>query len=454
MIISLAAPMELLRPQMALACGALAVLAAGASRRVSPLLVQGLAGAAVVLALFLALAAPEAASIPLLRLDLLGWAVQPVFLLAALGLLHALAAGRDAEVAPALVLGSLIGMGLVAVSGNLLMLFIGLELMSVPSYLLVARSRGRNAPEAAVKYFFAGSAAGALFIMGMALRLAAAGSLSLAPAPGLLGEAGLALMLAAALFKLGAVPLHFWLPDVYEAADAELAAFFSTGMKAAATLLLARLAALSPHGTAAACLPGLGALTVLFGAFVALRQTDMQRLLAYSSIAHAGHMILAVSAWAAQDQSARSAFAVVFYLCAYLFMSGGSFLWLRSAGIAQRSGLKGLAKVRPAEAAALAVLLLALAGIPPTAGFAAKFLVYWELFKAGLYIPLVLAGLGSLISLGYYLGLIRDMYFESGEGAPAPAGPGFPVVAGCAAASVLLGLTPWLVGMIFTGARP
>jgi|GEM_PF-1251376 len=477
-------------PMAVLSVGALAVLAVGmgvpavrksawpapaeppipqvtAAQNVPGGLVKGVAAAAVLLAFVLSLVAPEVVRPPLLRLDMLGGSMQLVFLAAALPLLFVMTPGD--EVPPALVLGSLIGMALVAAAGSLLALFIGLELMSVPAYLLVARSRSPRALEAAVKYFFSGSAAGALFLMGMALHFATAHSLSLAPAPGLQGEAGLALMTAAALFKLGAVPLHFWLPDVYEASDPELAGFFSTGLKAAAALLLARLVGLS-QGPILSALPWVAALTILFGAAVALRQQKLQRLLAYSSISHAGYMMLAVAAWARQGQTPSAAGALFFYLGAYLFMSGGTFLWLKVSDLSRREQLKGLWRRRPVEAAVLSTLLLALAGIPPTAGFSAKFLVFWEAFKAGLYVPLVLAGLGALLSLGYYLGLIRDMYFDepmtvkalpegrqdldTAVSRPIEAALAQRVmVVGFAVLAVLLGVMPWLVDGLWAGVR-
>lgn len=443
-------------PAAALAGGALAVLAIGmgatAQHRPPAWLMKAAAAAAVLAALYLGAFSPEAARPPLLRGDLLGASLQTVFLAAGLALLFMMDPGD--EVPAALVLGSLIGMALIAVSGSLLALFIGLELMSVPAYLLVARSRSPQALEAAVKYFFAGAAAGALFILGMAVHFSVARDLELAAAPGRLGEAALALMAAAALFKLGAAPLHFWLPDVYEASEPELAGFFSTGVKAAAVLLLARLAGIS-QGPVLEVLPWAAALTVLTGAVVALRQTRLQRLLAYSSISHAGFMLLGVAAWAGQGQPASGAGAVFFYSVAYLFMSGGAFLWLRAAGISERAELKGLARSRPADAAVLTVLLLALAGIPPTAGFVAKFLVFWEAFKAGLYVPLLLAGLGALLSLGYYLGMVRDMYFEEPSEAPAAAPDGRLgrrcLVSAFAVLALLLGLMPFLMDPLWAG---
>jgi len=449
------ASLALLSPQAALAAGALVVLAAGASRRCSRGALRALAVSAVAAALVLLACTGTGQSPPLLRLDLLGRCFESVFLLAALPLLILMEA--DDEVPAALVLGSLIGMGLIAASSHLLMLFIGLELMSVPAYLLVSRSRSPQALEAAVKYFFAGGLASALFLMGMAMSYAASGSLAVVPAAKGLGAAGLSLMAAAALFKIGAVPLHFWLPDVYEASDPELAGFFSTGVKAAAVLLLARLASVSAGSALAAALPWAAALTILFGAAAALRQQRLARLLAYSSISHAGFMILAVAAWAAQGRAPAAGLAVFFYSAAYLFMSGGAFLWLKAAGVTRRAQLKGLARGRPWQAAMLAALLLALAGIPPTAGFAAKFLVFWEAFKAGFYVPMVLAGLGALLSLGYYLGLIREMYFDEPgpeTAGPAAAGRGLGLAAAFAVVSVVLGLLPLLASLWQPGARP
>jgi NADH-quinone oxidoreductase subunit N len=444
---------RLLYPQAVLAAGAIVVLGTGAWGKASAAVRKALALAAVALALATLAATPEGIDLPLLNLDALGWATQCVFMVAAMPLLY-LAEPVD-EILLALVLSVLIGAGFIASSANLLTLFLGLETMSLPAYLLVSRSRSGLGLEASMKYFFAGATASALFLMGMALHFAAGGSLALAAAPGRLGAAALALMGAAAFFKLGAVPLHFWLPDVYEASDPELAAFFSTGIKAAAALFLLRVCGIAPRGTFAELLPWAACLTILYGAVAALRQKNLSRLLAYSSISHAGFMMLAIAAWASQGRSTRAAAALFFYLAVYLFMSGGAFLWLRVAGVRQRTQLRGLAASRPVDCALLAALLLTLAGAPPTAGFAAKFLVFWEAFKAGLYWPMILAGIGALLSLGYYLGLIRDMYFD--EPGPQTAGAAVPargrgLVAAFALAAFILGLAPWLVNRLWRAA--
>lgn len=418
--------LKLLAPQLALTAGLVGALALGMRRTLPWLAVRWLGAGALLAAAGAAWLSSPAEALPLLRLDEPGRVLTILFCLTALPV--ALGPWRD-EVPVALALGCVLGASLIASAGNLLMLFIGLELMSLPAYLLASRRQ----VEAGVKYFFAGSVAGSFFLLGVALHYAATGSLELRAAPleTALSQAGLMLMAAAALFKLGAVPLHFWLPDVYEASEPEVSAFFSTGVKAGAVLLLARVAELGRVPV----LPWLGAVTAVYGAVMGLRQRSLQRLLAYSSIAHAGLLILG-SGTAAEPRS------LLVYLYAYFVMAAGSFLWVGASGCAERVDLKGYAKAHPASAAAFAVLLLSLAGIPPTGGFVAKLLILWDAVVAGAYGPALVAALASLAALGYYLGLIRDMYFEEPEGAPrrdAGLAPGV-----CAALSAVMGGVLWL----------
>lgn len=443
-----------LAPQFALGFGVLAALCAGMLDRVPRAALRTLGFAVLLAAVGFAGAALPGSAGPLLRLDAIGRAWQFLFYLGALPLV-ALIDAED-EVPLTLLLGSALGMGLLSTAGSFLMLFIGLEFMSLPAYLLVARGGGRSdeSREAAVKYFFVGSTAGALFLLGMGLYYAASKSLALAPASGALAQAGLALMGAAALFKVGAVPLHFWLPDVYEASAPELAGFLSTSMKAAGMLLLMRLAALLPQSSFTQALPVVGAVTMLAGALLALRQQRLQRLLAYSSISHAGFVILGVGAWAVQGASAAGAAAVYFYLAAYVFMSNGAFAFVRASGLATRAELRGYAAREPRVAALFAVLLLSLGGVPPTAGFLAKLLVLWDALKCGFYGPAVCGGVAALISLGYYLGLIRDAYFEEpvGELTAAERYKHTPaerfVLLACALPAAALGLAPFLVSVL------
>ncbi len=441
-----------LAPELALAALVCATLMAGlpaSGRRYWKLI--GPLGALCAFALALT-TVPAVEAPGLIRVDGLSIGWQLLIFLAAVP--FALLLRGEDEVPTALMLGSLLGMGLLASAGNLLMLFIGLEFMSLPAYLLVARG-ARRAParEAAMKYFFAGGTGGSLFLFGLALYYAAGRTLAFSASTGPMAEAGLALMGVGALFKVGAFPFHFWLPDVYESADPELAGFLSTSMKAAAVLLLMRVAALSPHSGFVRCLPWVGGVTALFGALLALRQQRLQRLLAYSSISHAGNVILGVGAWAALGAVPGEASSIYYYLAAYLFMSNGAFLFLRQTGLRERCEVTGLSRRDAPGALLFAVLLLALGGIPPTAGFLAKLLIFWEAIKAAAYGPVILAGAAALASLGYYLGLVRQMYLDEPlpAQAAAPARPGDRfgsiILAACAAPAAVLGLAPWLIGV-------
>jgi NADH-quinone oxidoreductase subunit N len=442
--------MNILAPQAALAAGVLGALGLGLLKRPSARLVRALALAAPLAALWLLRGLAPAFLPPLIGADMTGLCWQLVIYCGALPLAF-LSSGDDVEAA--LFLGSVLGMSLLAVAGNLLMLFVGLEFMSLPSYLLVARAGtgdGSLRLEAAVKYFFAGALAGALFLLGLALYYAETRTLGATLSPlGFQGQAGVALMAAAALFKLGAVPLHWWLPDVYEAAAPEVAGFLSTSMKAAAVLFLMRVTSLAPNPAFASALPGLGALTALVGALLALRQERLQRLLAYSSLAHAGLLILGVGAWQALGRDSASAASLLFYLGAYALMSNGAFAFLKATGLKTRTGLRGYAARDPGMAAAFTVLLFALGGMPPTGGFIAKLLVFWQAVRAGLAVPVVLAGLSALVSLGYYLALVRDAYFEEPSGpAPVPAagaGAARVAVLVCALGALALGAAPLLL---------
>ncbi|MBI4375031.1 MAG: hypothetical protein HY549_01150 [Elusimicrobia bacterium] len=444
---SAAFPVAVLAPHLALGLGLFAALLAGMGRvGERPLRVLVVAALGAALALVWAWHRTQTGG-PLIRSDEFSWLGQLLCYGGAIPLALVLSGG---DISAALLLGSALGMGLLAVSGNLLMLFIGLQFMSLPGYVLVSRQGRPRSYEGAVKYFFAGGTASALFLMGLALHYADTRSLALEAGSGVLSEAGLALMGAAALFKIGCVPMHFWLPDVYESSSPELAGFFSTSMKAAGFLLLMRLVALGPDSALAGSLPALGALTMIFGAILALRQQGLQRLFAYSSISHAGNLILGVGAWAAQGARAAGAAPVFFYLAVYLLMSNGVFQFLRASSAVSRGDLRGLGQRDPSQAAAASALLLSLAGIPPTGGFLAKFLIFWELVKAGLYGALAVAGLATLVSLGYYLGLVRDMVFEEGDrlDRARQASLSRSLVWVCAAGALMLGLGPSLVSAL------
>ena len=218
-------------------------------------------------------------------------------------------------------------------------------------------------------------------------------------------------------------------------------------MKSAAVLFLMRVVSVVPAADVAALLPWIGAVTSLFGAVMALRQERLARLLAYSSMAHAGLLVLGVGAWARLGRSPSAAAAILFYLGAYALMSNGTFGFLAATGLETRSQLKGYAKRQPELALAFALLLFSLGGVPPTGGFVAKLLVLWQAVGAELAGPVVVAALSALVSLGYYLALVRDLYFEEPrEEVPSP-GSAYSriLVMACALGALVLGAAPLLL---------
>ncbi|MBI5203264.1 MAG: NADH-quinone oxidoreductase subunit N [Elusimicrobia bacterium] len=394
----------------------------------------------------------------LLRQDGAAVLWQAVFLVAAIPL--AALMPLSSEVPALLLLAALAGMTLLAAANHLILFFLALELMSLPSYLLVYRlGRDKRALEAALKYFFAGSVGSAMFLFGVSLFYSLTGTLSMEPlgitSPRL--ELSLVLMGAGALFKVGAAPLHFWLPDVYEASAPELVGFFSTGVKSAALLFLFRVLLLLPPATGGlgTWLPYVSVATMTWGNLLALRQTSLQRLLAYSSIAHVGYLLLGVWAWNETRPLAGGggvSAPVFLYAAAYLFMSTGAFLALRLGGLKDRKQLAGFGRRRPSLAAFLTLMLLSLASIPPTGGFLAKFLIFWEAIKAGGAGLTVVAAANSIVGLGYYFGLIRDLYLS--EPGPATAEDPGPMAWGpralafaCAVPTLVLGLWPGALGL-------
>ena len=437
-----------LGPSISLFCGLIGVTFVGISKKINTGLIRALGlGSLILAALLITVTFPTSKDIsPLLHADGMTKAWCCVFYA---GALPFLIAGVWAEEVPVLlILGSLLGMTFLAFSANLVMLFISLELLSLPVYLLVALNPGKGQPswEAAIKYFFAGSVSAAFFLLGLSCHYASTGGFGFVGNSSALDQTAFSLMAVAALFKIGAVPWHFWLPDVYEASEPMLAGFLSTSVKAAGIFMLMRLGQFS-HASFASILPAIGALTMLVAAFSALNQKKIQRLIAYSSLGHAGALVLGVGAWILLGANLKAAMPLFFYLFSYVFMSNGAFFFLEISGISDWEGLKGLGKTRPFLALSFAALVLSLAGIPPTAGFLAKFLIFWQAFKAGLYIPLIAASGATLVALVYYLRVVREMYFESG--AENSAIPVFSysrlnlIVAFCAAFSAVMGFIPW-----------
>ncbi|RLA96553.1 MAG: NADH-quinone oxidoreductase subunit N [Deltaproteobacteria bacterium] len=350
----------------------------------------------------------------------------------------------------ALVLLASAGMMLMAGAAHLVTLFLGLEIMSIAIYALagIMREDARSV-EAAFKYFLLGAFASGFLLYGMALTYASTGALHLREIEGVLAQkawltsfplvlVGLGLLLVGFGFKLALVPFHMWTPDVYEGAPTSITAFMATGVKAAAFAGLLRvfftaLPALEGHWRE--LLWVLAVATMTLGNLVALRQEDVKRMLAYSSIAHAGYIMVG---FVAATELGRA--AVLFYLFAYAFMNIGAFavvalLGRRGAPNTLLEDYAGVGFKHPLLAVAMAVFLFSLAGVPPTAGFMAKFYVFSAAVKAGYYWLAVLGVLNSAVAAYYYLRVMVYMYFrEPKEGLQT----GYPSFAGAVAILIAL----------------
>jgi NADH-quinone oxidoreductase subunit N len=336
-------------------------------------------------------------------------------------------ANQNAETSEyhALLLFSIAGQCLMAVSNDLIMVFIGLEISSIASYVMAGylRDDKRN-NESALKYFLLGSFATAFFLYGVALIYGSAASVNLTTIrmhvlqqtadPVMLAVAA-ALMFVGLAFKVSAVPFQVWAPDVYQGAPTPVAAFMSAGPKAAAFAVFLRIfyTAFDSIGSRWEPMVWFAALaSMCVGNFAALVQTNIKRMLAYSSIAHAGYVLVALTA-----RSTDSAAALMFYLASYALMNVGAF-----AAVAHLSGrgdrfvniddFKGLARKQPVTAAMFTIFLLSLIGVPLTGGFFAKFYVFRAALESHLVWLTVLGLLNSAVAAYYYLRILVMMYMH------------------------------------------
>jgi NADH-quinone oxidoreductase subunit N len=358
-----------------------------------------------------------------------------------------------------LVLFSTSGMMLLASANDLIVVFLAIELMSLSLYVMAGVFTTRLASsEASMKYFLLGAFASSFLLYGIALIYGATGSTNFERiAAALVGRppsamflAGVALLLVGFGFKISAVPFHMWAPDVYEGAPTSVAALIATGSKAAAFAALMRLlgGALRPaQAETAAVLWVLAVVTMTVGNVVAVAQSNLKRMLAYSSVAHVGYMLVGLVAG-----GAVGAGAVLFYLLAYVFTTAGAFgaILLCERGRAEAVDVgdyAGLARRHPLLAAALTLFLLSLIGIPPLAGFFAKFYVFGSAVRAGYLWLAVIAVANSAVAAYYYLRVVVYMYMREGEGEAggavyAPSFAGGLALAIAAVGIVLLGLAP------------
>ncbi len=391
------------------------------------------------------------------------------------GWLQALGAERGEFYALALFGAS--GMVLLGMATDFLVAFIAIEVMSLATYSLAAYlRRGRRPAEAAFKYFILGAFSSALFLYGSALVYGNAGStlfsdVSRSPATPLL-LAGMGLVAAGLAFKVAAVPFHAWTPDVYEGAPTPVTAFMAAGVKTAAFAVLARVflavapATPVPGASPAAVVTVLAILTMFFGNLLALPQRNVKRMLAYSSIAHAGYLLVGVVAAgeAAARQQALS--GMLFYLAAYTATVIGAFTVVAALERRGRTPdeepadawdldrFSGLARRRPALAFAMAVFMVSLAGVPPTAGFIGKLLIFQAAVGAHAYALAIVGVLTSALGAYYYLRVVVYMYMRPAETAePGIASPAIAVAVAVAVVAVIwLGVGPEPIAMLARSA--
>jgi NADH-quinone oxidoreductase subunit N len=380
-----------------------------------------------------------------IKLFLYGFATLIVFL----SLLTGIPDREDSADFHVLLFGSTLGMSIMASANHLLMIFIGIEMASVPSYALSGFLKGRRpSSEAALKYVVYGGGAAGVMLYGISLLAGMYGTGYLPDVVRFVaaGEIDNTVLLAVVFilvgigFKLAAVPFHFWCPDVFEGAPAEVGAFLSVASKGAALALLGRitlgLSGFSPNAfdpgawqrAAPYLVPAISIfaiVTTTFGNLAAYAQTNLKRLLAYSTIAHAGFMMMGLA-----TLTREGAGAMLFYLVVYLFMNLGAFAvvaFLRNmTGSEDLADFRGLASRSPVLVVTLGVFLFSLLGIPPLAGFTAKFQIFAVLFDAAdrytaagqpmlaytLYGVLLAAGLNTVISLFYYAKVLKVMALE------------------------------------------
>jgi NADH-quinone oxidoreductase subunit N len=366
----------------------------------------------------------------------------------------------------ALLLFATAGMGVLASAQELLTAFIGLEMSSISSYILAGYRRDSlKSSESAMKYFLLGSFATAFFLYGIALVYGSTGTTMLdkmaaADTSSPLLKLGLAMILIGLGFKVAAAPFQVWTPDVYEGAPTPVTAFFSAGPKAAAFALLLRIFATVPAATHFWfwAFWVLAVLTMFAGNLGALVQTNVKRLLAYSSIAHAGYILVAFAAVTsmAQGGSAEAApayAAVLFYLLGYALVKIGAFTIVSQLGGTGEKNLSlddyaGLSQRQPVVAAALSLYLLSLLGLPVTAGFFGKFYIFKAAVNSHLIWLAVLMAINSVIGAYYYLRVIVVMYMREPSAEAASAAPvNFPltvnaVLAVTAIGTILFGVLP------------
>jgi NADH-quinone oxidoreductase subunit N len=331
-----------------------------------------------------------------------------------------------------LLLFSVVGMMLMAQATDLIIVFLALELLSIPLYVLAAFARPKEeSEEAGLKYFLLGAFSSGFLVYGIALIFGATQSTNIfaivdsasTSTGSLLLTVGAALLLIGFGFKVAAVPFHMWTPDVYQGAPTAVTAFMSSGAKIAGFAALLRVFATAFPSLAVDMtdiLWALSALTMIVGNVVAISQTDIKRMLAYSSIAHAGYILMAFVPYGNSDVVATSVAAGLFYLVSYAFTNFGA--WGVVIALEKKEGrglaiadYAGLSKKHPALALTMTIFMLSLIGLPPTIGLVGKFYLFRAVIAGGFTWLAVIGVLTSLVSAYYYLRVVVVMYMRDGE---------------------------------------
>jgi len=366
--------------------------------------------------------------------------------------------GGEPGEAYVLTLLAIVGMMVAVTATDVVTTYVAFELFAIPSYVLAGIfKKERRSAEAGIKYFFLGTLSSAIMLLGLAVIFGLTGSTAYAEAgPALDGPAGwpvlaaMGLVFAGLFFKAAFVPFHMWAPDVYEGAPTPLAVFLSTAPKAAVVAVLVRAMTSLFGGYAAEwalVLQVAAAATMFWGNLAALTQKSLKRMLGYSAIAQAGYLAIGLAAWGDTGRM-----AVSFYVVVYVLMNAAAFSLILLVARGGRfdetvDGLRGLARRAPAASAGLLVVLLALTGIPPTAGFLGKYFLFTAAVEKGM-VPLAAASaLNSAISLFYYFRIGRAMFLEEPGDAAGGGVSGLvtAVIVASAAALLVLGLFPGLL---------
>jgi len=364
------------------------------------------------------------------------WASYIIYIITGfvLMLLYESKATRDFQFAEHifLIMNSALGMVLVSMANNLIVTFIAIELMSLSLYLLIALSKERVlSKEASFKYFILGGVGSAVFLYGVAFIYGTAGTTMLQDLGGMAAElyksdklfvVGLALVIAGLAFKVALVPFHAWAPDVYQGSATPVTTFMATGVKLATFVAFLRLFIYTETIEAvnlSSLLQLIAVISMFGGSLAALRQENVKRMLAYSSIAHSGYATVGLISGAFGLDATDGITALLFYLLSYALMTIGAFaivsvLEAKEDSILLVDDLKGLGRRYPLLAFCLAVLLLSLAGLPPTLGFFGKLYIFMSAINAGYYWLTVMGVLSSAVGVYFYLRPIVVMYMNEG----------------------------------------